>query len=98
MLNDLASCGHLSTSNPPDPANQTPTHTAVSLRLVAQGAGVGHGGRDGGLRSWEDFRSVWKAQVPSVVVVALHLPFAGIWNSLTLVYVWWETQRRNFRG
>ncbi len=72
----------------PRPTNQTPTHTAVSLRLVAHRAGVGHGGRDGGLWGWDDWRRAGKAQVPSVVVEALHFPFAGIWDGLTLVYVW----------
>lgn len=29
-------------------------HTAVSLRLVSQGAGIGHSGRDGGFWGWDD--------------------------------------------
>lgn len=29
-------------------------HTAVSLRLIARRAGVGHGGRDSGLWGWDD--------------------------------------------
>jgi len=84
MLNDHPSCGHLST---PRPTNQTPTHTAVSLRLVAQRAGVDLGGRDGGLWGRDDRRRAGKAQVTSVVVEALHFPFACIWNGLALVYV-----------
>lgn len=72
----------------PRPTNQTPTHTAVSLRLVTQRAGVmGLRRRDCRLWGWDDGRRARKAQVPSIVVEALHFSFAGIWNGLTLVYV-----------
>lgn len=78
----------------PRPTTQTPTNTAVPLRLVAQRAGVkGLGGSDGGLRGWDNRRRARKAQVSPVVVEALHFPLAGIWYSLTLVYVWGEMQR-----
>lgn len=68
---------------------QTPTHTAVSvsLRLVSRGAGVGSGGRDGGLWSRDDGGRPGEAQVPSVVVKAFHFPLAGVWNGLALVYI-----------
>lgn len=71
----------------PRVTQQTPTHTAVSLLLVALRAGVGHSRRDGGLWGWDDRRRTGEAQVPSVVVEALHFPLASIWNGLTLVCV-----------
>lgn len=79
----------VATCPPPTPAqmkkNQSPTHTAVSVRLVAQGAGLG--GCVGGLRGRNNRCRAGKAQVASIVVEALHLPFAGVWDGLALVYV-----------
>lgn len=76
----------MATCRPP-PTNQTPTDTAVSLRLVASRAAAGLGGRDGGLRGRDDGRGAGKAQVSPVVVEAFHFPFARIGDDLALVYV-----------
>lgn len=51
--------------------------------------GVGHrGGVDVRLRGRDDGRRAGETQVSTIVVEALHFPFAGIWDGLALIYVW----------
>lgn len=85
----------------------TLTHAAVSLGLKTWRAGVEwltgcvlQAGVDlvGWFRGRDDRGRARKAQVPTIVVEALHLSLTGLWDRLTFIYICRHTFEAEYIG